>query len=140
MDTKEEDILKQALRRCVGMARGVVVLDENLLELEQALSQLNMHVVTPDPGMSDHKIAKKLLGGRILITKNSKDFVELAPIYDYGIINLDNLKYIDPSKEKTNKTAMLISNILSKAGLWSRRGAFILTIMNDGNYSITDLE
>jgi hypothetical protein len=132
--------LTTAIRRCIGMARGYVVLDENLYELESALEKCNLHVITPEPGMADRNIAKKLLGGRILITKNSKDFVKLAPIYDFGIIALENLKYIDPSKNDTNQTANLISGILSEANLWSRRGAFLVTIKNDMTYTVRDLE
>lgn len=135
MDT---DIIN-ALKRCIGMARGVVVLDENILELEMSLTKLNMHVVTPEPGMADHKIAKKLLGGRILITKNSKDFIKLAPIYDFGIIALENLKYIDPSEEQTNSTANLISDIMVEANLWSKRSSFIVSIKNDKSYTLRDL-
>lgn len=127
-------------RRCIGMARGFIVLDENLLELENALKNCNMHVITPEAGMADKAIAKKLLGGRILITKNSKDFLTLAPIYDFGIIALENLKYIDPSKEDSNQTAALISDILSEASLWGRRHAFIVTVKNDKTYTIKDLE
>lgn len=133
------DNLIGALRRCIGMARGVVVLDENLLELEDALSKLNMHVITPEPRMTDHAIAKKLLGGRILITKNSKDFIKLAPVYDYGIIALEKLKYIDASKDQDNKTANLISDIMIEARVWSRRSAFILTVKEDGSYTVADI-
>ena len=135
----DKKILVNALKRCIGMARGVIVLDENLLELESALSKLNMHVVTPEAGMADHKIAKKLLGGRILITKNSKDFLKLAPIYDFGIIALENLKYIDPSEDQSNVTANLISDIMMEANLWSKRTAFILSVKNNKTYTIVEL-
>jgi len=136
----DETKLKLALRRCIGMARGFVVLDENLYELETALEKCNLHVITPEAGMADKAIAKKLLGGRILITKNSKDFIKLAPIYDFGIIALENLKYIDPSKDDSNETASLISDILSEAKLWSKREAFIVTVKSDKTYSIRNLE
>ena len=123
-----------------GMARGYVVLDENLLELEDALAHCNMHVITPEVEMMDKAIAKKLLGGRILITKNSKDFLKLAPIYDFGIIALENLKYIDPAKDDSNQTANLISDIISEASLWSRKGAFLVTVMNDKSYTFKNLD
>ena len=132
--------LEKALRRCIGMARGIVVLDENLLELENVLERyFNMHVITPEPRMSDHSIAKKLLGGRILITKNSKDFIRLAPIYDFGIIAVENVKFIDPLQSASNITANMLSDIMVDADVWSKRGAFLLTVQNDGKYTIKDL-
>jgi len=131
--------LVKALRKCIGMARGIIVLDENLYELEDALIEANMRVVTPEPGMSDKTIAKKLAVGRILITKNSKDFLRFAPMYDFGIIALENLKYIDPSKDDSNRTVSLISEIITDANLWSRSTAFIVTVKNDNTYTIKDL-
>jgi hypothetical protein len=135
-----DDKLKEALRRCVGMARGFVVLDENLFELKESLEKYNLHVVLPKPGMSDPDIAKAYLGGRILITKNSKDFIEFAPVYDFGIIALENVKYIDTAKDISNQTSKLISKILVRGKLWSRLGAFLVKVKANGSFDIEKLD
>lgn len=132
--------LSKVKQRCIGMARGFVVLDENLFELKDSLEKQNLHVILPKPKMSDPDIAKELLGGRILITKNSKDFLELAPIYDYGIIALENIKYVDPSKDAKNQTARLISKILMQGQLWSKLGAFLVVVKDDGSFNVKKLD
>jgi hypothetical protein len=132
--------LDQVRKRCIGMARGFVVLDENLYELKDSLEKQNLHVILPKPQMSDPEIAKELLGGRILITKNSKDFIDLAPIYDYGIIGLEHVKFIDTAKDEKNTTAKLISKILTKGSLWSRLGAFLVTVKADGTFTVKTLD
>ena len=79
----------------IGMARGFIVVDADSQGLTSALEKMNFHVVSVDTpkeqgkkGDPDMKIIKEKLGGRILVTGNPDDFVEFAPIYDFGIISL----------------------------------------------------
>jgi hypothetical protein len=139
--TKIDANLLGALRKVVGMARGYLVVDENVLALAEPLAKLNIHVITPSRGMKDEKIAKELLGGRIIVTKNPDDFVELAPVYDFGIIALDNLKYIDTSNDASkNATVKAINAAIVKHKLWGKPKAFKVTLKDQGASTIEDLD
>ena len=116
-----------------GMARGFLVVDENVAFLESALEQANFHVDTPDKGLSDAKIKKRMLGKRVLVTKNTKDFLGDAPVYDYGIIGLEALPFIDPAASYAqNTTAQLISEAYREFELHSERSGFVLMLRPDG--------
>ena len=126
-------------RPVLGMARGTVVVDENARELIPALKLANLHVFTPPPGMKDEDLAP-LVAGRILITKNPRDFIEHAPVYDFGIIALDKLKFVDPSPDlATNQTVRLINKALSQLSLFSRRTCFYCTLHDTGKPTLEDL-
>lgn len=117
----------------IAMARGTIVLDENLFELRSALQDLNLVVIVPEKGTPDSKIIDSLLSGRILITKNSKDFVNWASSFNFGIIALDHLNFIDAEpRGSKNQTAKRISEVLISHRLWSKRHGFILNILNVG--------
>ena len=110
----------------IGMARATLVLDENVSELRPALEKVNFRVVTLGKGIPDEQIKHDLLSHRFLVTKNSKDFIEDAPVYDYGIISLEKLKFIDPSKESNNKTVRLISKAIIDYDIVAERTHFVL--------------
>jgi hypothetical protein len=124
----------------VAMARGSVVLDENIFELEPALKSVNIRVIEAPSGTSDDKIIHDYLSNRIFITRNSQDFVEFASSYDIGIIALDRLTFIDKSTIN-NKTVKLISNVIRTEELWSVRHGYIIYLQDDGKHEfklITD--
>ncbi len=122
------------------MARGTIVLDENVLQLKDALASRNIHVVVPPSGMKDDDITRDLLVGRILVTRNSKDFVDSASSYDVGIIALDELSFIDSeSKPGKNKTFNLISKAVIEFDIWSKRHGFILYLQDNGKHRYQDL-
>ena len=135
------------LKQVLGMARGFLVLDANdALGLADALSQMNFHTITIQvpkgqhkKGLSDDQIIKEKLGGRILITKNAKDFIAAAPIYDFGIISLEDLSFIDKDKSQKNKTAKMISKAITEFSLGSQK-AFILTLKATGKHQFTALD
>jgi len=113
-EERRKRLAKQIVSRR-AMARGVVVLDENLFGLEPALRGRNIVVVKPASGMSDDLIKEQLLSHRIFITKNPADFIDDAPVYEYGIIALDKLSFIDTIPDsKKNRTVQLISTALSR--------------------------
>jgi hypothetical protein len=118
------------VRKVVGMARGVLVLDENLQQLQSELEGKNVHVIAVEPGTPDDKIIQTLLPHRVLVTRNLRDFILEAPVYEYGIISLEKLRFINP---KT--TAQLISRVLSKRALWSKTKPWLLVFSADGKRS-----
>ncbi len=78
-----------------AMSRGLLVVDENVQFLANALQAANIKVLIPRSGMLDDLIKTELLSNRILVTRNTKGFIYDASSYEYGIISLDKLKYID---------------------------------------------
>ena len=118
----------------VAMARGTVVLDENLWHLVQALKDKNMHVIMPDAKMNDQKIKHDLLSNRILITENSKDFVRDASVYDYGIIATEKL-----SSKDVDNVVQKIQDALIDHSLWSKRHGFIVYLKDNGTSDYREL-
>lgn len=119
--------IRDVVYRVHGMARGVLVLDENLFNLKPGLIEGNMHVVSVPAGMTDEHIIQTLLPHRIFVTQNSKDFMYDALIREYGIISLDKLRFIDPVD-----TARLISKVLAKRSLWAQRKPWLCSFSADG--------
>lgn len=115
----------------IGMSRGVVVLDENLYSLYDDLKKRNMRVIKAP--VHDADIAEQTVSGRILITNNSKDFVELAPEFEFGIIATED---VPNSKEAPDLLGRMISKALSDFDLWPKREAFILYLKKDGKHEL----
>ena len=110
----------------VAMARGTVVIDENLRELETYLTEKNIRTRLPPQGASDEKIAHDWLPNRIFITNNSKDFIRYASSYDIGIIATEGVS--KDAKELSN----LIDDAIRDHSLWSKRHGFILKLQSKG--------
>jgi hypothetical protein len=124
----------------VAMARGTVVVDENVQFLASMLRAVNIRTIVPKSSMDDADIVEQLLANRMIITRNSKDFVDKASSYDFGILSLDGLSFIDsePNPAK-NKTVQLISKALIDFGLWSKRHGFLIELRDDGKHAYQDL-
>lgn len=136
----DETPKKVAERFLQGMARGTLVVDENVNALEAALKEANIRVIVPPKGMSDEDIQKYLLSNRIIVTKNSKDFVHAAPVYDCGIIALEDIRFIDSSPTfAKNTTAQMISKAISDHQLWSLRSGFLLKLQENGWHTLKHL-
>jgi hypothetical protein len=75
------EIAKQILAR-KSMARGVVVLDEELFGLESALIDANIKVVKLSAEWSAADLKESLLSHRIIVTRNPGTFVDDAPVYE----------------------------------------------------------
>lgn len=67
------------------MARGNVVLDENLKDIKAGLQAKNLRVFEAPAGIEDEIVAA-LASGRILIANNTKDFRQAAIEHEFGII------------------------------------------------------
>ena len=111
----------------IAMARGTVVLDENLLNLRDGLQKRNIRVLVPTSGMSDETIKEQMLANRILITNNSKDFISDASSYDYGIIATESLS----SKDIKNVVQKIHEAFITHE-LWSKRHGFIVYLKDTG--------
>lgn len=115
------------------MARGTVVVDENLTQIVPALKEANIHVIQPFSGLSDKQIAENLLVNRIFITRNTKDFLMYGAGLSIGIIGTEGLKFIDFNPDN-NETVQVISDAIIKYKIWSRHGGFYLELKDDGNH------
>lgn len=129
-----EDKLYRRIHESHAMARGTVVVDENLNNLVPELSLRNIRVLTPKSGTPDPSIISALLSNRIFITNNSKDFLQSAAEHDTGIIATESL-----SNKEPKALAALISSIISKYSLWSKRNAYVLYLKDDGRHEYRDL-
>jgi len=124
---------KSIAQHVKAMARGILVLDENLFSLDRALEKKNIRIIKVRPGTKDKDIEYSL-SGRIFVTNNSKDFVDGAKSLEYGIISTENIKSKDPKY-----LSDLISKEIIKNKLWSKLNGFILTLRDNGKSSFKEL-
>ena len=124
-----------------AMARATLVVDENVSFLCPALKEAKFHVVSPQKGVQDHEIKRSLLVHRTLVTKNTKDFLSDAPVFDYGIIGLEGLAFIDADLTlEKNKTAQMISRAVSDFSLVSERSGYVLMLKPNGKHVFKRIE
>lgn len=125
----------------VGAARATLVVDEDVECLVSALKEANFRVLSPKAGLKDFDIRETLLSHRILVTRNTPDFLADAPVLDYGIIGLDALSFVDREHDYgNNQTAQLISKAVSELDLVSKRSGYVLVLKPDGRHVLRDLE
>ena len=123
------------------MARGKVLIDENLSQLVKPLTEKNIYVISPPAGMPDMQIIKLLAPNRIFITQNTKDFKAYVSTFDIGLVSLENLSFIDPEQDgDKNKTAKLIHEAIVNFQLWAKDFGFILELRDDGKHIFKDLK
>jgi hypothetical protein len=116
------------------MSRGRVVLDENLEEIANELRKKNIIVLQPQKGMKDDDIKENMLSGRLFITNNSKDFINDATSYEFGIMSTERIKFKD-----SKKLSKMISDAIINFNLWSKDKPFIITLHEDGKHSFKSL-
>ena len=121
-------------RYVVAMARGTLVIDENVEALAPELEKLNIRVVRIPKGTSDPEIMKNYAANRILVTNNVDDFRAYASSFDMGIIGVSKA-----SMANAAKLAKRISDIIIKQRLWSIRHGFLLMIPASGRSTFTAL-
>lgn len=126
---------KSISQHIVSMARGILVLDENLFSLSRALEEKNIRIIKVETGMKDDFIQKHTLPGRIFVTNNSKDFIGGAKAFEYGIISTEHTKSKDPEY-----LSDLISREIIKNELWSKLNGFILILRDNGKSSFKELK
>jgi hypothetical protein len=137
-DTKQ--IVKQLAKVLSHSRRSKVTLliDENIETLEKPLTELGYRVFSLDKGLKDPHI-QKLAEGSAILTKNSKDFIYDAVRFDYDVIGIELIKYLDTTQDANNITARKISKAITDSGFYNFRGNFHLKIYDDGTYDIVQL-
>src|ERR1700683_83832 len=77
-----------------------ILLDENLRGLERGLEDDGFKVIVPSQGLADAALKRKARGWAIL-TRTSQDFVDDAVRYDYDVIGIEDLKFVDDQADRT---------------------------------------
>ena len=78
-------------------------------------------MIVPQPGLADDALKRKARGWAVL-TRNSRDFVEDAVRYDYDVIGLEDVKFVDDRGDRTNDTVRKISAAVRRSQLGTRKG------------------
>jgi hypothetical protein len=115
-----------------------ILLDENLRTLESALEDDGFKVVLPSQGLKDEAL-KRMARGWAVLTKNSHDFAGEAVRYDYDVIGIEDIKFIDDRTDRTNDTVRKISAAVRRSQLGTRRGNFWLKIRDNGSFHLEQL-
>ncbi len=76
---------------------------------------------------------------RTILTANSKDFTDDAVHFDYDVIAVENIKFIDSRPDSTNQTVAKISGAIRRSQLATRKGNFLLTVEDDGSFHLRQL-
>jgi hypothetical protein len=126
-----------------GSRRAVLVLDETTAVLARSLKDANFWALTAPQGMSvnDFRVREQLLIGRILVTRNTPDYLDDAPVLDYGIIGLDALPMVSTSDTYLGSaTAKMISRAVTRHRLASRPPAWVIMLVPEGAHVLLGLE
>ena len=119
----------------IAMARGILVLDENLYNLKELLEAKKIRVLKAPSNVDDSVIKEHSLSARIFVTNNSKHFIKDAVKMEYGIIATENVKFKDP--EKLSKQ---ISRAIMDHNLWSKKDGFVVKLDETGSGEFVDLK
>jgi len=92
--------------------------------------------VVPPLSANDEEIKELAKGGWTSVTRNSQDFIDDALHYDYDIIALEDVKFIDSKQDRTNQTVVKIAGALMPSQLASRKGNFVLKSHDDGSFHL----
>jgi hypothetical protein len=128
---KQDFVILPDLTLVSGMARGKVMLDQNINDLKKPLEDQNFRVIVPEmlqyAKKPDDKLAAEHLSNSIFITENYDDFVPLARKHEFGIIGVPQHAKVD-----RDKIASLISKAVVRHKVWSQTRPFKLLIHGDG--------
>jgi hypothetical protein len=115
-----------------------ILLDENLRCLEAGLEDDGFKVIVESQGLRDEALKRKARGWAIL-TRNSQDFIHDAVRYDYDVIGIEDVKFIDDRPDRTNATVRKISAAVRRSQLGTRKGNFRLRIRDNGSFHLEQL-
>ncbi len=116
-----------------------ILLNENLRGLQSALEDYGFKVVLPPQGLKDDAL-RQLARGWAILTQNSQHFVQDAVRFDYDVIGIEDIKFVDVKPDRTNATVRKISAAVRRSQLGSRKGNFLLQIRDDGSFHLRQLE
>jgi len=114
-------------------------IDENISSVEEPLRLLGYKVYSLKKGLPDEEIVK-LIEGDTIVTRNSKDFLDKAVIFDIDIVDMDSVKFLDKDNSINNITAKLISKVIRDTKYYTFSGNFHIKINNDQTYSVGELK
>ncbi|MBV8842952.1 MAG: hypothetical protein JO307_09085 [Bryobacterales bacterium] len=132
----------QTFQDVVELAKGAhytIVLDEHLRALKPGLEDEGFKVVLPRQGAGDSEIKELAKGGWTIATRNSRDFIDDALHYDYDVIAVEDVKFIDTKPDRSNQTVAKIAGAIMRSQLASRKGNFILRVRDDGSFHLRQL-
>jgi hypothetical protein len=115
-----------------------ILLDENLRGLEAGLEDDGFKVIVPAQGLTDEAL-KRTARGWAVLTKNSQDFVYDAVRYDYDVIGLEDVRFVDDKADRTNDTVRKISAAVRRSQLGTRKGNFWLKVRDNGSFQLEQL-
>lgn len=117
-----------------------LMLDENLRVLEAALEDDGFKVIVPAPGLADDALKLKAKArGWAILTRNAKDFTNDAVRFDYDVIAVEPIRFIDDKQDRTNTTVQKISGAIRRSKLATLKGNFLLIIRDDGSFHLEQL-
>lgn len=118
-----------------AMARGTLVLDENVLVLREGLRRHNFRVFTAPQGTPDDVIIETMMNGRVLVTNNLADFEYMAEAFEFGIVNVTMAALADPQRVVDEISRAFIDHRLK------RQAPFVFTIgVADTNFRLLDVD
>jgi hypothetical protein len=115
-----------------------ILLDQNLRGLEAGLEDDGFKVIVPQQGFADEALKRKARGWAVL-TRKSQDFIEDAVRYDYDVIGLEDVQFVDDRGDRTNDTVRKISAAVRRSQLGTRKGNFWLKIRDNGSFNLEQL-
>jgi len=114
-----------------------IILDEDLRGLETGLEDEGFKVIRAKVLKNDG--LKHEARGWAILTKNSQDLVDDAVRYDYDVIAVEDIKFVDDKQDPTNEAVRIISGPIRRSQLAFRKGNFLLRIRGDGSFHLLQL-
>ena len=110
-------------------SKVTILVDKNVETLEEPLTKLGYRVFKLEKGLKDPHI-QKLAEGSAMLTKNARDFVYEAIIFDYDVIEIGCIQ------DEKNITAKNISRAITDSRFYNLKGNFHLKIYDDGHFGL----
>ena len=60
--------------------------------------------------------------------------------FDYDVIGIEDIRFLDDAKDHKNKTAKKISDAIRGSQFYNVRGNFLLKVHDNGKYTVTTLK
>jgi hypothetical protein len=115
----------------IELAKGAdytLVVDENMAALKAGLIDEGYKVVVAPQGASHHDIKDLARGGCGIVTMRTASFLDDANHFDYDVIAIE-----------TNGTVVKIAGALRRSDLATRKGNFLLRVLDDGSFHLRQL-
>ena len=77
--------------------------------------------------------------GWAILTRNSRDFIDDAVRFDYDVIGLEDIKFLDDKQDRSNETVRKISLAVRRSQISTRKGNFWLKVRDNGSFHLEQL-